>query len=275
MTAPIPSAGAPPGWGDPHGAAPEPPPVELAAERPISYVDAVRFGLHSPDLLMNVVLAVVFSLIPVVGPIVLIGWYTEIFQRLVKGHPRPVPKLDFGDFSAYLQRGFPAFACAMIFAMPVSMGLSLVAGVGMAVAQVSSRSSHDPTPVLVVLGVVGALSAIVSPVVALFSSAVTVRAELTEDVGQAFKASRIFDYVARTWGTTLVAFFVMSMLAVGMSLVGLLACGVGVYVASVVVRLTSVHLGFQIYRLYLARGGEAVPVKQHDGLPSEAGRSSP
>ena len=52
--------------------------------------------------------------------------------------------------------------------------------------------------------------------------------------------------------------------------VGLMLCFVGVYPAVVIVRMAALHFRYQTYAVYLARGGEPVPIKPRTvPIPSE------
>jgi hypothetical protein len=56
---------------------------------------------------------------------------------------------------------------------------------------------------------------------------------------------------------------------------GYCLCVVGVYAAAAVIVMARMHLRWQIYRHYLARGGEPIPVKPAQALPSETPPAAP
>jgi hypothetical protein len=55
-------------------------------------------------------------------------------------------------------------------------------------------------------------------------------------------------------------FVVISGMIVGT--IGLLVCCVGFYPATTLVMLAQAHIWFQLYQLYLARGGTPIPLKE-------------
>ena len=265
----------PPPWSSPSPAMSEP----REAPRGIRYIEALSFLFSTEDAWPNLGYALLLVIIPIVGPIALLGWQTEILQRLVKRHPRPIPKFDFGDFNAYLTRGVPPFLVNMVIAMPFGLvfgvGFGLVngiAGFASATARHASRgAAPDFTILYILLGVGGVGMLLFMPVFAIISYAASTRAELTEDFGETMKLGPLFGYVRATLVTTLLAFFVWGFLSGAVVTVGLVLCFIGVYPASILVRMGGVHLRWQIYEEYLAKGGEPIKLKERtELLPSEA-----
>ena len=58
--------------------------------------------------------------------------------------------------------------------------------------------------------------------------------------------------------------------AIGIVLLGVLACYVGLYPAIAVLQIAAMHLRNQIYLDHLARGGEPIVLKEPQVLQSEA-----
>jgi hypothetical protein len=81
--------------------------------------------------------------------------------------------------------------------------------------------------------------------------------------------------MGKTWLVVLGTSIVFGLLAFLMMLVGFIACYVGAFVASAIVQLGALHLRWQIYERFVARGGEAIPVKAPVMLPSEQARANP
>src|SRR5690606_29145273 len=91
-----------------------PPPEKIEVMR------AVKFLISDPvDGKTNWLYATLVQLIPVVGPITMLGWQAEITQRLARRHPKPIPKFDFGDFTHYLTRGLIPFLAQLITVLPI------------------------------------------------------------------------------------------------------------------------------------------------------------
>lgn len=247
-----------------------PGPGTPGADGRVRVLGAVRWVFGDPDWTKNVLIGVVFMLLPVVGPIALSGWMCEIHQRLVRGHPRPTPKLDFNDFVHYLSRGVNPFVVQLVVMLPamlVMYGLIVAAAVLVAFA----AQSGGPDALMIVLGsVVGLVALIGFLLLAVLVNAAQTRAELTENIGQALSLGPLMQYSRATWATVMWKSIAFGFVATGLFLCGLLLCYFGVYPAIVVVQLASLSLRFQIYRGYLAGGGEMIVMKAPVTLPSEA-----
>jgi hypothetical protein len=246
-------------------------------------MEALKFAFQSEDAWSNVLIAFVFQLIPLIGPIALLGWHAEILQRLTKGHPRPIPKLDFADLSHYLNRGVPAFAVSILMALPIGIFMGMLFGIGGAVAgaisaatRAGSHARHggpDPTVFLGMMAAFMVISAVSAPLLSVVGNGFTTRAELTEDIGLALDIGKGIDYLKRTFWAALLGFMLWGALAFGVNLLGFVLCFVGLYVTTQVTRLGALHMRFQLYQHFLARGGEPIPTKIHaEGLPSETRR---
>ncbi len=246
-----------------------PGPGAAGSDEGVRVLGAVRWVFSDADWTKNVLLGCVFMLIPIVGPIALAGWMCEIHQRLVRGHPRPMPKLDFNDFVHYLSRGVSPFVVQLVVMLPtvlVMYGLIAAGAVSVAV----SAHSGGPDALMIVLGsAVGLIALIGSLVAAVVVNAAQTRAELTENIGAALSFSELMHYSRATWTTVLWKTIVFGFVAIGITLCGLLLCYFGLYPAMVVIQLASCSLRFQIYRNYLHHGGTPIALKAPVALPSE------
>lgn len=248
----------------PDGSAPGP-----GLDGSVHALDAVKLLFRQPDWQTNLLVGAVFTLIPVIGPIALMGWQAEIVQRLARRHPRPVPKLDFSDLTHYLSRGVSPFVTSLVLVMPfffVLSGLGAVAAIG---AIAAAQWAHEPTVGILVAVVLSLVTFIASMVVGLCASAAITRAELTEQIGSSLSIGWLLTYVGRTWLKTITANLVYSFFLFWISLLGLVTCFVGLYPVMVIATTGQAHLRWQIYGYYLSKGGEPIPVKSPVTIPSE------
>jgi hypothetical protein len=88
----------------------------------------------------------------------------------------------------------------------------------------------------------------------------TIRASLTQDFVAAFNFAFIKRFIVLTWKETIIASLFLFAASLVLTAVGAIMLCVGIYFATVVVYFCWVHLQKQLYRLYLSRGGEPVPV---------------
>ena len=101
------------------------------------------------------------------------------------------------------------------------------------------------------------------------SNAAITRAELTGDLSKSFALGEIWSYAGKTWKRVLVSAIVMSFVAMGLLVVGLLACFVGLFVTTSIQMLAGMHLRWQIYNEYLLEGGTPIELAPWETLPSE------
>ena len=237
----------------------------------LQYLAGFKFLFNDANWGNNLLIGSVFNIIPVVGPIIVLGWFCEIMQRLTKGAPQPIPKLDFSDFVYYLQRGLIPFVVMLIIILPMTIIIGVVVVILVVLTGALASQSHSPetlVPVLV-LWVLFLFALIFIPM-AVLSNAVLTRAYLTEDFGAALQLGKIIAYAKATWKNVLKAYFVYLPLTFGITLVGMMALYFGMFPAMLICNLAWVYLAWQIYEINLAEGGEAIPVKANPApIPSE------
>jgi hypothetical protein len=96
---------------------------------------------------------------------------------------------------------------------------------------------------------------------------------LSQDIGESFKFGWIKDFIGRVWKEQLLASLFLVVTGAVLGLVGIALCCIGVYPAMAIMMLAQAHLYFQLYKLYLARGGEPVKMKDpYAGPPAPAGQ---
>lgn len=233
-------------------------------------MEAIQFPFQSPAWFSNLLVGLVYLVIPFVGPIALRGYASEIHQRLVRGHPEPIPKLGFADLAHYLERGIGAFVLELLLLVPMVFGAMMVLGVGVALIAFAAESGAS-TALLVGAGVgLGVLTLAISFFAHVLYQAGSARVELTEDLGMALRPQGIWDFVKRTAKPLAWATLGFSFLATGLAFCGFLCLFIGIYPAIVAIQLGSTHLRYQAYRVYLAEGGVPYPMKAPRLLPSEA-----
>jgi hypothetical protein len=94
---------------------------------------------------------------------------------------------------------------------------------------------------------------------------VFLRAGLTQDFAQIFNFSWIKDFIRKMWRETLLATMYMYIAAIPLFVLGLLVCGIGLYAAAIFAGLANAHLIWQLYEIYLERGGEPLALQPEPG----------
>jgi hypothetical protein len=204
---------------------------------------------------MNLLLITLCMFIPVVGPIVLLGYQAEVAIALMRDEDRRRhPEFTFDRFMEYLSRGVWPFLMNLIVSVaiiPVFIGTFVLAAV-------SAAAAPDIGFLFLILGYFFAIG--LSIALSVFAAPMMFHAGLAGkfDLGDAFRFSKSF------WATVglkaLGSWMIFVVLSIGVALVGMLACFVGLYPASALIQMASQHLHVQLYDEYLDRGGEPIEI---------------
>jgi hypothetical protein len=267
--------------------APPPPPVPpvgpatpAPVQREVSVMDALRFTTSGPSGWSNLMyLALLYlstQIIPIAGLIVMYGFFAEVHRRLVLRRGEPYLRFDFADLMPYFMRGLAPLVMGIIVAMPFAFFLAALLVTVVVVARLAVQGAADENLVMAVtLGGVGLVS---TPVMVLWfalQNAAMTRAELTGDIGKSVKLGALWSYAGKTWKTVLWTGILGTFLAIGLSLLGLVACIVGIFVTMSMVLVVQLHLRWQIYNRYLLEGGEPIELAPFEALPSEGPKAPP
>ena len=207
---------------------------------------------------MNLLYGSVCVLIPIVGPIVLLGYRAEIAEDLDRD-PRleEHPNFDFNRFVDYLSRGIWPFLMELIVGAGTMALMLLVVAVGF----MAYGATDEPVSGFAVGGL------LFIPVV-LLSMLVVWPLELHTQLTGKFEFGRAFAFMTRwlkrVWGQALLVALAYWFLGTLVALLGYAAFCVGIYPAVVILGMAQQHLVAQLYRLYLDEGGEPIsgPLEQ-------------
>ena len=95
----------------------------------------------------------------------------------------------------------------------------------------------------------------------LLTGPMSLRAGLSGNIGEGFKFSWVMDFIKRTWKETLLAYLWLTVVGFMLYFVGMLLFCVGTFPAWAWSYMAGTHLNWQLYELYLQRGGEPIPLK--------------
>lgn len=204
----------------------------------------------------NLLLVTVCQFIPIVGPIVALGYRSEVAQTLLHDEElRRHPKFDFNRFVEYLTRGVWPFLMSLVvafLAVPVIL-LLVLASIFIGVA------ANQPE-VGIVVGVGFYILALF--LVIAFSAPMTFHAELAGkfDLKGAFRFAK--EFWSTVGGSAVLTGLIFAFLSLIIAFLGLLCLIVGIYFASTLAQMAGQHLMVQLYAEYLERGGS--PIREYD-----------
>ena len=220
---------------------------------------------------MNLLLAGVCFLIPIVGPIVVMGWLITGFWAREDAKPETFPAFNFEEFGKYLERGLWPFLVMLVTSLLlVPVMFVVMIPIFLMTAFLSSHQGNE-NAFVVALAVIAMvlLYFLMMMLTALILAPFKLRASLTQDFAKSFDLRFAKRFIALTWKEIIIASLFLMVASIGLSIVGMLALCIGFYFAMVPVYFAWTHLNKQIYALYLSRGGEPVPrsPKLNDGPP--------
>lgn len=227
----------------------------------MDYVRSYTYVFSSPRWFLNMLFELVCQLIPIIGPIVLLGYRYEVIQELHISAGKRYPDFDFNRFMAYATRGLWPFITQMLASLPltlvfVCMYFIMVAGV---FALVDKNNADVVIPIA--FGVFFLAVILFSLAIAL----VLIPAALWAGLAQDFKPGAIWNFLREYWNLvlwdTVLATAVNAVFAVLVAFAGLLLFCVGYIFAIILIVMAQTHLTWQLYELYLERGGTEVPLK--------------
>jgi len=190
---------------------------------------------------------------------VLLGYRAEVTERLARDPDlRRHPDFAFDRFMELLTRGLWPFLISLVTAVVLVMLLAFAGGAA------AGAAAGEPVVGFVVGG---ALYLVVGLTVSALTMPMVFHAELANrfDLGGGFRFAVAF--LKLVGGKAVVTYLVYCVLTIPLTLVGLLACFIGVYPASVVAIMAGQHLMVQLYLDYLDRGGEEI-----EKTPTDADR---
>ncbi|HSN95231.1 MAG TPA: DUF4013 domain-containing protein [Anaerolineaceae bacterium] len=89
----------------------------------MNFPKSFTYIFEDPDWFSKLILPVLCSLIPIVGPLVMIGYTLHLIHNVAAREPRPLPQLDFGED---LARGFKWFVVTLIYVIPLVVLILLI-----------------------------------------------------------------------------------------------------------------------------------------------------
>lgn len=175
----------------------------------LEYIKSFKFLFSDANWGMNWLLGALLMIIPIVGPIVAMGWQLKAFQRLVKRHPQPIPRFDFSDFGFYLGKGVIPFLVSLLIMLPSIFVIWLIIMLGMVILGIlGSQGLPEPLLIFGALFTFVLVFAVGFVPLVIFTNAAITRAYLTEDFGKAFQLRAIMAYAKTTWSQLLKAYVV-------------------------------------------------------------------
>ena len=238
-----------------------------ALQTSLDYMRAYNYIFENPNWLTTVLmmgLACLTAVIPgvsIILQLVIIGYQFETIDWLLKTQGRQYPNFEFGRLGDYLGRGLWPFLVNLVTSIVLVPVLYIGGIVGaLVVAGVASGAGEELGPILGFI--LGAIVLVVFLAILIFTTfylaAMMLRSGLAQDFGSAFQFAWLQDFVRRMWLDMLLAGLFLVATGVALYVLGLLALCIGLFIVIPLIILASAHLLYQLYVVYLSRGGRPV-----------------
>jgi Protein of unknown function (DUF4013) len=232
----------------------------------MKYVHAYRYLFESPNWLMNLLATSICQLVPILGRMVLMGYTFEIIEALHRKRDARYPDFDTNRLIDYLKRGVWPFIVELIVGVlltPIIMLLYSCVFAGIFITPEKGRGAVA----FLLLAVFYLAIFVVSVLIVLVLLPLSLRAGLTQDFGQTFSMPFVKDFIKRVWLEMILQQLFLLATSFVLAMAGLALFCVGVYAAAGLIAFAQYHLLYQLYELYLERGGTPIPTKTEPGAP--------
>ncbi|HEX4997686.1 MAG TPA: DUF4013 domain-containing protein [Terriglobia bacterium] len=229
----------------------------------MQYFQAYRFAFESPKWINNVLIAALCQFVPIAGQMTLLGYLYETIEAKHRYGANVVVDFDIQRLGNYLSRGVWPFIVSIVGSLPLML-VPIAVWIMMALWIPFMRPGGEPEMpagfFVVIFGFAGAFL-VLAIAVNIIVMPMTLRAGLMQDFVPAFSFSFVQDFLRLVWVELLLAMLFLLVTMPFVMLAGLAMFCVGIYVASAVVFFANYHLHYQLYELYLERGGAPIPLK--------------
>lgn len=206
---------------------------------------ALRFVFDDEDWLRKVLINGLIGLIPVVGQIYLLGWCMEVARQVALDQYTVLPDMDFG---LYLRRGFQVFVAGLVYSIPVwifALPMVIIPFLGTAM-------SMDEDALAAFMGIsslcCSGLIFVYAIFLGLIMQVVYAHVAVEGNLKAAFEFPEIFRLFKVAIGPWLLAFLGVMVAGFAASLIGSIACGIGVIFTMAIYFPVMGHLYGQAYR---------------------------
>ena len=227
----------------------------------MNFGQAFRCAFEHPKWMQNIALAAVCTLIPIVGFIVLMGYFAQCFLAWLD--KRQYPEFDFNLFGKYLETGVWPFLVYLVWSMILAPIIALVMIVGfpiMALFMDVQGGSEVPILAILFFFVLMAAVFVIQLAFTLFLLPAMLNAKLRQSFQAGFDFGFILSFVRKMVGPLLIYAVVSWAVMLAAFLVGYAAACVGIYFTLAWFMFFAYRLEHQLYEMYLERGGEEIPI---------------
>lgn len=211
---------------------------------------AFTYIFEDPDWIKKVLLAALFSLIPIVGTFVSMGWSMEAGQRVIRQDAQSLPEVDFGK---HLGQGFRVFLIYLVYSLPL---IIFYVPIILITALAGQGDNTTMNSLIVIISLCcGGLMLLYGLVLMVVLPAAMGNFLATDQVGAAFRFGEVIGLLRAAPGAYLMT-LLGGLVAGFIASLGTIACGIGVLATAAYAAAVMGHLYGQSYRAAIANGAQ-------------------
>jgi Protein of unknown function (DUF4013) len=237
--------------------------------KPIDHIEHMRmfhYVFENPNWLMNILLSGLCMLIPIIGGLIVLGYQFEAVAMLLSTQGTRYPDFTFNRFAEYLVRGLWPFLVQLVASIVIVPVLLVAIFVPLLLISVVASAAGDNAEgfvALVGMLMLGLFVFLVTVLLSMMLLPLLLRAGVTQDFAEGFNIGWAIDFVKRTYKEMFLALLFLMVAGGVLSILGMLACYIGLFFVMPIVFLAQAHLYYQLYLLFLSRGGAPMPGVAH------------
>ena len=213
---------------------------------------SVFFGRQ--NWIVQLLLLGVCMLIPIIGAIVVMGYGLHCFVCWEK--EREHPEFDFSRFGEYLKHGIWPFLVSLVIVFVIFVVMSVLSFLTTVIAGAADSGMIGGLMMLVQMGVSLLLTALMGTV----TIPAFIRSGLMQGFAPGFSVDFLKDYLSKQGLSTLLAYIVLTIMIAVLTALGAILLCVGMYLGMALGMFVTWHVYHQLYRGYLAKGGQVIPI---------------
>lgn len=241
-----------------------PEPVKPGAWR-MQYMEMYQYVFANPNWMTNCLWGglcmLIAGVIPIVPQLVFMGYQWEIVEALHRRRGRSYPDFNTDRIMDYLMRGLWPFLVSLVCGLALSVIIVPLMFGGMFLAVFAANEGGEVIGLLMFgLWILLVLACSIGTNLVLLP--ITLRAGLSQDFGQAFNFGWAMSFVNKMWTEMILGMLFLVVSSLVLCLGGLLVFCIGFYLALIIVSFAFSHFQWQLYEMFLDRGGEPIPLKE-------------
>ncbi len=200
------------------------------------------FVFEDEKWLSKVLIGGLFSLASVVlvGIPFVMGYFVETVRNVIEGKEKPLPEWD--DLGEKFKKGLILTVIFLVWAIPIWILVCFQAVVSAIVGNSSSAGAF----LAAISCITSVLSIVWGIVIALFEPAIVTRFALHPEFSSGFAFSELWRFTVDNIGNVIIA-VLLSIVASFLGSLGVILCGVGVFLTYFWAYLVMAHLFGQVY----------------------------